>query len=432
MELVSEEEERRESGLYDEEFEELQNYYDDVRNMYKPATREELRQIDNYLELHANIVESSRRGEEDESITIDSFIDETHPLMTPEMSKTSNLSFWKQPQFNGLGKMVSDFFRDACDFNCFEDLQMLSTPAKDRDDGQQEKTREEPSFMNSRNLVVFDDVFPDELSGRESCCIMDTVEFRSIFCDLSIMKNQGILFSNIPRDIRHQFFARGLHLMRFEKKGGCEIVCEFSIDPTYKLKVKEKLDRQEERKERRSIRAMAIAGKERQKFLPNTQTHTSLTGRQMNLMNEGKIGPSGDILDETSSEEDSEEENERRKFEEFITTRTGSRMKEALESDVLDKVPLDEVRKALSEFSLYNREPRGYTLMDYTMRQFFDVNLRIIVFFKLNDSQIEPEEMEAQSSTSRKRNLEITDDESSYTIKSFLFFIQEKIRKEKK
>jgi hypothetical protein len=310
--------------------------------------------------------------------SLDNFIPDKHPLDQDDDHNTKEPAFWEKYTLDK--KTIADLFTHARDYKFTQPPRNTNSQLKSR------AQKNLGSFANSRNLVD-DDVFDGQLQIKMICCIMDSAEFMSIFCDLSILKGQNITFNTFPDDMVPHFFHRGLHYIRMHKETEKRTLVQFSIDPAFKIKIEEKKDRKEERKERRVIRAMLKEDRLQQKDLPATRSNHN---RMYDRCEKGatKVGGDGDIMSDSSSDDDSADEDsiesvEQAKFQEYVTgdsvNDTSNGIHEADRRDFL--LEGDEVFLKLKKLSEHVKDTSSFNLGDYNIRQFLDVYLRILVIF---------------------------------------------------
>jgi hypothetical protein len=312
--------------------------------------------------------------------TLDNFIPDKHPLDQDNDHITKEPAFWKKHALDK--KTTTDLFAHARDF------QFTQTPSNTNSQLKSRAQKNLGSFAKSRNLVG-DDVFDDQLQIKMICCIMDSAEFMSIFCDLSVLKGQDITFNTFPDDMVPHFFHRGLHYLRMHKETEKRTLVQFSIDPAFKIKIEEKKDRKEERKERRVIRAMLKEDRLQQKALPTTRSNYNRMYDRCEKSG-SVVGGDGDVMSDSSSEDDSADEDsiesvEQAKFQEYVTgdranAMGGNGMHEDDRRDFL--LEGDEVFLKLKKLSEHVKGASSFNLGDYNIRQFLDVYLRILVIFQ--------------------------------------------------
>jgi len=376
-----------EPPLYTEDNEgELDLFEEYVRPCYQPSDPESNREVQNYLKYYAE--KALREGAEGNRLdpSFDSFMEEANPLdatlaeTKSSSSQWAGTSFWKKPpEVGGLDKsfvreMRKSFFSGAADYDCFhgigESVPIASSVPEKRP----------RSYLRSNNIILDEFYFDKSTPQSSLSCLMDSVEFQSIFADLTIIQGQEKIFDEIPDHVNNELYYSGLHFISCNECSPKQFAIEYSIDPSFKTKKEEKKQRLDERIEKRSIRAMAKADRTRQHYLPRTQMDgLYVSSNQFSKEVEGEVGPDGDVLSDSSSG-DEESDEESTQFAKFVSEKVGLPTSASSSTRHIDStMAKDEVIQKLAEFSNHTRMPLTFNLIDYNIRQFLDVHLRFMV-----------------------------------------------------
>ena len=368
--------------------------------------------IQNYLQIFAEKAMSHNK-ETGNDLVIHNFVDEVHPLDQDRSGlENDGVAFWKKGGNEEKMWEKAAFFAKMKDYDCFQSLQ---GPNKQTSDETHESLQQHGSYINSKNILLDECYFEERIPAMVACTIMESVAFQSLFCDIAIHKSQETVFSTFPDDLIKCFFAHGMHFLRLSHSGKNECFVQFSIDPAFKLKIEERVERKRERQERRAIREMAAGEKSARSYLPTTQTtRINMTPEEMETLKSKNVGPDGAELSDSSSDEDEGEEDEREAFERHVS----QGMTEELSSrdNTATTIAEDEVLSKLEKFTTHSRSGTAYTLIDHNIRQFFDVYLRILIVLRKKDA-----------SSSRQYHGQM-----GFVIDNFVFFIAGEPTKKKK
>jgi hypothetical protein len=147
-------------------------------------------------------------------------------------------SFWKS-KGQGLskdmfsGKPLTDFFQGMVGCNLVA--------------GVDAHGEEENGLVKIRNdnIASEEDLFNPSIPRSLVRNIIDSVEFQSTFCELSILKNKRKSYSIVPGDLAAELYTKGFYFVGIVSNPKF-VVARFCIDSSFVSKVKEKRERTDE------------------------------------------------------------------------------------------------------------------------------------------------------------------------------------------
>jgi len=264
-----------------------------------------------------------------------------------------------------------DFFKNMSNFD-------FSTDVVDTQPRQEGDPRLKAKLDN---VILLGNLFEPRISHKLRVVIVDSVEYSKVFSAISVIKGQEWKFKTLPDDLNSALYGKGLHFVQMFSQSKESKILIYSIDPSFEVKVKEKIERKAEREDQRVKKAFAQAEKERMIYMPRSRLATN-ENPGIICTEEGDEVISN-ILEQSSSE--SEDDNESAAFLDFIQSGMDPLLPDTMEQTSFEIITQEEHEKKIERLSNHIRNPSNYELADQETRDFLDANLRIAVQLCLFD-----------------------------------------------
>ncbi len=391
-----------------EDMSEIFMFEDDIRPYYDQYTVEEDSYLRDYLSHYAEKNKGSgARGIDHMALPRKTNVTQTTTRKALGTSANKAKAFWKDASQGYDDKAREDMFMAMKDYSYFTDnVKNTGNPPPGMADPAE-------AFFRSRNALEEEEYFDTSVPKALMPSIMDSVEFNSLFSMLSILMGSKRKFRDLPKDLTREVGMYGCHQAGISKQEYVnrtgerigQVIVEYSIDPSYIIKEKEKVERRVEREERRVIRIMAKQDRKDETYLPKSQRASKSILNQNNENGKAKVGNDGGVISD-SSDSDSGSDEEADAVKNMITSsrnkyaRSGFKTQSEMEKDSHKKdgngaLTLTEqaLEDQMNTFATHVRIPMSYSLTDHNIRQFLDIHLRILILLTINPSEEEQYEM---------------------------------------
>jgi hypothetical protein len=169
----------------------------------------------------------------------DDMIPESHPLDT--LSKENQVAFWKRKGISAAAKRA--FFDEASRY------EVPTAPRGEIVTTKKEMNDELGSFADSNNIFSYSDLLDPDLPYPLAARVTESFEFISMLSVLASLRGQGCVFKDLEGDIKRHLYSMGLHHVNANTFLGEDYaLAQLCIDYSYELKVEEKRERTEDKK----------------------------------------------------------------------------------------------------------------------------------------------------------------------------------------